>query len=318
MLAPILISVYTRLDLLQKCITSLRANPLSADSDLYVVSDAAKSDADYESVAAVRQYIAGLDGFRSVTALNRETNLGSFLSVKLAIDFVLERHGRVIFLEDDNWVAPNFLQFLNDGLDFYEDDPCVFSVCGYNYPIRVPTRYGYDIYKWQGFSAWGVGLWRGKWQAVDWNLPRIEQIREGTPLRRDLDRIAENTCMNLIHSIRYGTKTMDSIICYYLRTRKIYSIFPVISKVRNLGHDGRGEHGGKTERYVMQPIDSGLPYQLVHDLPSDKEISKVLRKHFAIPLKARLIMMVSKVIPQKQKQWIKDHLYPHKKRLQSD
>ena len=77
---------------------------------------------------------------------------------------------------------------MNDGLDFYSADTSVFSVSGYNYPIKMPVMYSHDVYAWQGFSAWGVGTWYDRWQAVDWSYPDTIDLQWGKPLRRDLDR----------------------------------------------------------------------------------------------------------------------------------
>lgn len=301
--APIVISVYDRVEHLQKCIESLKHNPWSQHSDLFIVSDAAHTESHVARINKVREFIGQIKGFNRVVPFNRKTNLGSFLSVKDAIDAVISDYGKLIFLEDDNIVAPNFLSFLNDGLAFYQNDPSVFSISGYNYPVTIPTSYQHDVYKWQGFTAWGVGLWADRWQAVSWNYAGFDEMTASR--KRELDRIAEHLYRYISYDIAHDRLIIDTVISYWLFVNSQCSIFPVISKVRNTGSDGTGEHSSVTDLYLQQPMDSGLPYHFVHDLQPDERVNKALRRHFKTPFKAKIMMAVSPYIPTHHKQGLK-------------
>jgi len=293
----LLVSVYTRLQHLRQCIDSLLANRESTHTDLYVVSDAASSKEDSKKVRAVRGFVGQIDGFRGVTLVSRERNLGSFESVRSAIDSVLAEHGRLIFLEDDNVVSENFLRFMNDCLQFYEDDRSIFSVSGYNYPVRMPTPYRIDVYRWQGFSAWGVGLWREKWMKISWGYEGLEEILAEKSKVRAINNVGEGYLAAFRKRRDLGERIADSIISYNILLRNQYSIFPVVSKVRNIGHDGMGEHGGVTRRYMTQEIDSNNDYELVEDIPPDERINRVLRKHFRIARMTKFRCALSRVLP---------------------
>ncbi len=307
-LAPILVSVYTRKDHLARCIDSLKNNPLSVESLLYIVSDAAGSPDDLQKVESVRTYIDRITGFAQVRPILRATNLGSF-SINNTVGDVLAEHGRVILLEDDNIVSPNFLAYMNDALEFYDGDPSVFSITGYNYPVQIPKSYPYTVYKWQGYGGWGVGYWRNRYETIEWAYPSLAEIAKGEPLRCELDRIAEHLCRQMTYDITNNRKTGDTMLIYFMYKRGLYSIFPVISKVRNTGHDGTGEHGGVTDRYIRQPIDPGLSYQFVRDLQPDEQINRVLWHHFRTPFKAKVIMALSRYVPEPQKKWLKQRLF---------
>ena len=306
--SPIVISVYDRLDHLKQCVDSLKTDAVSRYSDLYIVSDAPYSKADEWKVNLVREYVSHIRGFRQVVPIERERNLGSFLSVTNAIDDVAEKHGTVIFLEDDNVVSPNFLSFINEGLAFYQDDLSIFSISGYNYPIRIPRSYKRDVYKWQGFSAWGVGLWYNRWKVIEWKYPEPHEIARGKPKRKGLDQVAEHLCGQMLYDIRNSRKTADTIISYHMYTKNLYSIFPVVSKVRNIGHDGTGEHGGITDLYLKQPMDCGGSYEFIKGISPDEDVNRVLRKHFRPPVKGKVVSALADLIPGNQKKWIKSHI----------
>ena len=68
---------------------------------------------------------------------------------------VCQSHGRAIVVEDDLRVAPEILQFLNIGLDRYENEARVLQVSGYAYPAHgadTPATLFAD----------GIVLWAGR------------------------------------------------------------------------------------------------------------------------------------------------------------
>ena len=64
--APIIIPVYDRLEHLRDCINALLINRISAESALYIVSDAAYREDHNERIAQVRVYIRTIYGFKEV------------------------------------------------------------------------------------------------------------------------------------------------------------------------------------------------------------------------------------------------------------
>jgi len=304
--SPILISVYTRLDHLKQCILSLQNNPLSKESDLFIVSDAAAKENDVIKVEAVRQYVDKIEGFRSVTAINRSKNLGSVGSIRPAAMEILEKFGKMIFLEDDNVVAPNFLKFINDGLDFYHSDPAVFSISGYTYPIKIPKSYQQDIYKWQGYSAWGVGTWYDRRKSIDWNCSGAKELfKDKSKVKDFIGKTGEMTFYHLDYMLKHNLSWGDAIISYNMFIQDSYSIFPTVSKVRNIGHDGLGEHSGISDRFFNQEIDEGADYIFPEKIDSDRDIDRELRKYFKVPLKGKAQKFLSSMITPQQKRWLK-------------
>ena len=132
--APIIVSVYDRLEHLQHCISSLLANKEASLSVLYVVSDAAYKQEDAEQVNRVREYVRGISGFYKVNFLFRDKNLGAHQSIILAVHEVLKTNETFIFLEDDIVVSENFLQYMNEGLSYYRNEKRIFSIWQNNFP----------------------------------------------------------------------------------------------------------------------------------------------------------------------------------------
>lgn len=121
MLAPIVVSVYDRLEHLRRCVESLQMNKLATESVLYVVSDAAYKEEHIKKINEVREFISSIKGFKEVKPVFREKNLGAHLSLSLMLKEVLQNYDSFIFLEDDIVVSNDFLQYLNDGLVYYRE-----------------------------------------------------------------------------------------------------------------------------------------------------------------------------------------------------
>src|SRR5687767_964717 len=98
--APVALFIYNRLAHTQRTIDALRANVLATDSELVVFSDGAASNSDAAKVAALREYARAVTGFRSVTVVERDRNLGVAESVITGVTEMLGTHDRVIVVED--------------------------------------------------------------------------------------------------------------------------------------------------------------------------------------------------------------------------
>ena len=120
--APILLFVYNRPEHVRRCVDSLLANDLAAESELFVFSDAAKDEASKSEVSEVRRFVRSIDGFRVVHIVERDENWGLARSIIDGVTQTLERYDRVIVLEDDLVLAPYFLQFMNDALEIYNNE----------------------------------------------------------------------------------------------------------------------------------------------------------------------------------------------------
>ena len=160
MLSPILLFVYNRLTHTQRCVEALLKNPLASESELFIYSDEAKDDTQKETVNEVRKYIHTVNGFKNITIIERNENWGLARSIIDGVSTQVNRYGKVIVLEDDLVVAPHFLQFMNDALEAYKDEPKVghIQACDFTQDPTLPDTF---LIKWTG--SWGWGTWDRAW-----------------------------------------------------------------------------------------------------------------------------------------------------------
>ena len=160
--APIALFVYNRPDHTRRTVEALQKNDLAAMSRLIIFADAPKTGAEVESVAQVREYIAGIKEFSVVEIICRDSNYGLARSIVDGVSEVLGRFDRVIVLEDDIVTSPYFLRYINDALHKYREVEEVMHISGYMFPIEtegLPETFFYRV-----TSCWGWGTWGRAWK----------------------------------------------------------------------------------------------------------------------------------------------------------
>ncbi len=254
-LAPISLTVYDRLEHLQNCITSLTDNPLSKDSILYVFSDGAKIG-DEEKIEAVRKYIDTITSFKEVIKVFQPDN-NYQRNIDMSINVPLKNHSKLIFIEDDVVVSKKFLEFMNDGLDFYEDSQQVFMISGYADPINESPNQS-EVKAFQCMCATGFGFWEHKYNEFlkDYSMmhPYLRINKNIFTLLKFIFQHKIADYFVLQHIFQKNLIYYDLVIGEYMQRKKLLSVFPPITQALNKGYDGSGAHCGIEERFSKQTI----------------------------------------------------------------
>src|SRR5690606_23296506 len=147
-LAPIALFVYNRPRHTLQTLEALAKNDLAKYSTLYVFSDGPQSDApDHDTmlISRVREVVDSQNWCAETIHIKRDTNLGLAENIVSGVTQVLQRHGRVIVLEDDIITGTGFLTFMNDALSVYAQDEQVMHISGYMFPVNgtLPETFFY-------------------------------------------------------------------------------------------------------------------------------------------------------------------------------
>ncbi|QWE14861.1 hypothetical protein [Polynucleobacter sp. AP-Sving-400A-A2] len=251
--APIVIHTYIRIDHLKNTIESLLQNDLAGLTDLFIASDAPRSDVDKPDVCLLREYIKSISGFKSVTAIFREENLGAYDNSRLLVDEVFKKAESLISIEDDTIVGRGFLRYINDGLALYKGDESVFAICGY-LDKSVSINSSTDAVLLPGFAAWGYGIWKDRFYEV----PKFEDLAAEflwNPklfLRMNLNR---PDLLQGARAVSNGLVAADFAFLLHMIKTKKRCLFPSYSLVRNMGNDGTGENCMFDLTYESQPYN---------------------------------------------------------------
>jgi hypothetical protein len=243
--APIALFTFCRLEHTQRTIEALMRNALAAQSDLVIYSDGARCAQQQEDVDAVRRYLAGVTGFRSVFVRCRETNLGLARSIIQGVSEMLEGNGRVIILEDDMITSPHFLSYMNEGLDLYADDDRVCSIHGYVYPVQRTLPEAFLL---AGADCWGWATWRRGWQVFNADGRALLAELEHRRLERAFDFNGSYPYTRMLRQQIEGANDSWAIRWYasaFLAGKM--TLYPGRSLVQNIGNDSSGTHCGSTD-----------------------------------------------------------------------
>jgi hypothetical protein len=243
-LAPIVLFVYNRPWHTQKMLEALSKNNLVSQSQIYVYCDGPKtnaSDADITSIKEVRDLIKRIDWCEKVQIIESLVNKGLANSIIEGVTAVVNRHGKIIVLEDDIVTSVGFIEFMNDALDFYSGDQEVMHVSGYMYPVNgnLPATFFT-----KATTCWGWGTWADSWACFERNVEeQIKRMNKGVNWKEFTYDYAEIGFKNQLFDNGVGKIDTWAIFWYasvFLKGGT--SLHPYPSLVQNIGNDGSGVH----------------------------------------------------------------------------
>ena len=246
-LAPIVLFVYNRPDHTKKTIQALQNNTLACESELFIYSDAPKNEHALAQVNEVREYIKTVDGFKNVTIVEREKNMGLANSIIDGVTKIVNMYGKIIVLEDDLVTSPFFLKFMNEALEFYKNEKKVWHVSGWNYPIDTDGLG--DVFLWRLMNCWGWATWADRWQHFEKDVNKtIKEFSKDAIYRFNIDDAAnfwEQVVLNKKGEINTWA------IFWYVTIFKHNGLClnPSQTFVENIGHDGSGVHCAQSCRF---------------------------------------------------------------------
>lgn len=282
-LAPVCLFTYNRLEETKKTFQALKKNNLAKQSNLYVFSDGPKNEASIIKVKEVRKYLRSLTGFKTIQVHESEVNKGLAQSIIDGVTQVIEKYGKVIVVEDDLISSPNYLDFMNQALAFYQDNMKVFSISGYSMDLPSLSKLDKDYYIGLRSSSWGWGTWSRSWVNIDWEIKDYEEFVKSRSAKlefklggSDLPRMLKNQMVGKIDSwaIRW---------CYNQFKRKQYTIFPTISKIDSIGYSSEATHTSGVSRFKTKlDLQNKQDFSFDSELNEDEQLLKEFRAKFSI------------------------------------
>ena len=239
--APVIIFCYRRN--IEELIESLLQNKEAEHSNLFIFSDGYKSDKDKENVLFVRKFIKKIKGFKSIKIYESGMNQGLANSIIEGVNLIVNNFGKAIILEDDLIVSRFFLNFMNQALNFYQEDKKIWSISGYSPPLLSLKDYEKDVYLSVRSSSWGWATWLNRWNKVDWVIKDFNHLKKDKN-KIDNFNLGGNDLFKMLELQYYGKINSWAIRwCYAQFLNSSYSVTPKISMVKNIGfNDGFETH----------------------------------------------------------------------------
>ena len=248
--APIALFVYNRPEHTRRTLKFLKENRLAEESRLFIFSDDAKTSKDEDKVAEVREFIRGVEGFRSVEIIERRNNYGLANSIIDGVTKLVNEYGKVIVFEDDLISSPYTLKYFNQGLNRYQYEPKVMHIGAYMYPLEkhdLPEAFFSRI-----ATSWGWATWKRAWDQYETD---IDKLIEGFDQKK-IHAFSIEKSMNFwrqMKEFKAGKNNSWAIRWYAsIFLKGGLSLNPSYSLVNNIGHDGTGIHSGVNDIYNVR------------------------------------------------------------------
>jgi hypothetical protein len=283
-LAPIVLFVYNRPSHTLKTLESLKENKLASDSILYVFSDGPKEDDTKENtdkISEVRKIIKSITWSKELILNESPVNKGLKSSVSDGVTSIINQHGKVIVLEDDLLFNPNFLSYMNEGLEIYQNVSNVYSINAFLPPIKTDKK---EVFLSPlATNSWGWGTWKEKWKIFE-SQPIDKAFIKNNAAFRARFNFADFDLAQMLY-----IKSSWAIRWYYaVFIHHGLGVFPTQSLVINIGRDGSGTHSAKEN--FSTDLYSG-------------DIKVTLKESIDIDLYAKMLDYFTKKSPVKNKSW---------------
>ena len=255
-LAPVTLFTYNRLWHTRQTIEALQRNELALKSDLFVFSDGPRSEPRRKQVAEVRKYLKNIGGFRRVTVIERDHNLGLARSIIAGVTELVNNYGRVIVLEDDLATSPFFLRYMNNALEFYRDEERVISIHGYLYPLRAPLP---DTFFLRGADCWGWATWKRGWDLFEPDGRKLLKELKERDLQKRFDLNGSHPYTRMLKWQARGALNSWAIRWHasaFLADK--LTLYPGRSLIANIGLDASGAHCSPTDRFDIMLADKAV------------------------------------------------------------
>lgn len=259
-LAPVIIFNYNRPDHSLRTWDALAQNQFAAETELYLYCDGPRANASDEMCqriaslhAQAKRYavdapIAGK--FKTVHVVCAEKNKGLANSIISGVTEVINKHGRVIVLEDDLLTSPYFIKYMNEALNKYEPYPSVFSISANRPPVskmQIPADYEYDVFvSLRPFST-GWATWKGRWERIDWSMNYMEDFLKHSEQINAFNRGGDDLANMLLLQRDHNIDSWAIRYAFQHFYHHAVAILPCVPFVDNIGFDGTGVHSGNDE-----------------------------------------------------------------------
>ncbi|MGD8780747.1 MAG: glycosyltransferase [Ignavibacteria bacterium] len=295
--APIVLFVYNRPKHTQKTISSLIQNEFADNSLLYIYADGPKeNDSSQDDISKVRGIINSVSGFKSVNIIERDKNLGLANSIIQGVTEVLKNYDKAIIVEDDLVSSKYFLSFMNKALENFKEDQKIFSISGYSYPISFPNYYNENIFLSPRASSWGWGTWRNRWEKVDWEISDFDKFITDKKAQADFNK-GGNDLTKMLNKQMKGEIDSWAIRWAYAHFKNnAYCLYPLKSKIQNIGNDYSGRHSTSTKKYLVKLDNSEIPDNFNRNIQPDTNILNSMRTFFDQSLYERIYWRIMNIL----------------------
>lgn len=246
---PVALFTYNRAEHAGRALESLARCRRIEECRFYIYCDGAKGDHDLAAVEASRRVVREWAPKFRATVIERSENQGLSRSIVGGATDLCQEYGRVIVLEDDLLVSPHFIDYMLQALDCYQDEPRVYQISGYMFPVELPATI--DAVFLPLTTTWGWATWDRAWRSFDWKATGAVKALHDPAVQRRFDLDGAYPYSSMLRERLAGKNDSWGILWWWsVFKRDGLALHPRYSLVLNRGFDGSGVHCG--ERHLNE------------------------------------------------------------------
>ena len=293
--APIALFVFNRPHHTLETLLALSKNDNAEKSILYIYCDGPKDNATLEEqqkINEVREIVESQKWPKKIIVYKSKTNIGLKESILKGVTQVVNKHGKIIVLEDDIVTSRGFLNYMNNALYKYENNKEVMHIGAFMPKTTVYFPLS-EIFFSPFMSCWGWATWKSRWQNLDLDTTNLlSRLSDNKTLYRfNLDGTLEHH-----HQLMANANGKLSTWAIYWYATIFFSnglcLYPNRSMVKNIGFDNTGVNcGDEIELYdvdlkeitkvrIKRAVESKIGRNYLkrfYNFGTDSSVSKRLR-----------------------------------------
>lgn len=287
--SPVVVFTYNRLHHTQQTLNALNECEFASETDLYIFCDSYKSDAGRKAVEDVRCFVdsfARQSRFKHIAVTKALTNKGLAKSIIDGVSEIIEKNGKVIVVEDDLVASKYFLRYMNEALEFYENDQSIWAISGYSFPMVALKQYEHDVYLSGRGCSWGWATWSNRWNTIDWSAKEYDRFKHNWLLRKQFGSWGADLPPLLDYQMNLDVNSWAVKWCFSAFNQGKMTVYPKRSYLKNCGIDGTGVHSKNTTTTRFDTFyDDAQDYSCKFERTQiDKTIQKEFAKKYSLGL----------------------------------
>jgi hypothetical protein len=281
-LAPIVVFIYNRPHYLKETLEALSSNKESKESTLYIYCDGPKygsTQIELDKIEAARVVAREKQWCKEVIIIESDINMGLSKAITFGVSEIIEKHGRIIVLEDDLVTSPYFLNYINTALDMYENNENVISVVGFTYPITFKDISS-ETYFIKNADCLGWATWKRGWDLYESDASKLIHQLQSKKLVKEFNFNDQYPFFKMLKRVAEG-KVNSWAIRWYASSfiHNKLTLFPKKSLVRHIGNEGSNIKADNSDLFGWDLGDKPvISYEIL--IMEKQEYRNLLSSHF--------------------------------------
>jgi hypothetical protein len=247
---PLAIFLWNKHHCLNKVFRSLELNKEFKKTKIYIFIDYTDpSSEEYAASHILKNKLNKYSQYKNIKLIFRTKKFGLRKNIIDGITYLLKFYRQVIILEDDLIVSKDFLNYMNQSLNFYRNNKSILSISAFNhkdYESFISENYKYDNFFSKRASSWGWGTWRNRWEM---NKKKISYLEIKKNKKKIINFLGQDVYFSLLNINLNNYDLWAANWCFVGLKKNMYTAYPVKSKISNIGFDGTGQ-GGYSNKFT--------------------------------------------------------------------